>query len=116
MPHATTHPGEPLQIELLQEKAANLGRLGRRLEGALAALRDYDAVEQPGGVGASERERRRRELLDAAGEALFLYVVQREVTGLTGTTATLNTLRVPREVRLRMAPRSVLVRERSGRG
>jgi hypothetical protein len=48
-------------------------------------------------------------LLADAGETLFLYVVQREVLGLTGTVNALDEREGPAEVRLRMAPRSVLL-------
>ena len=103
-PEATAR-GEILQVELLQEKAANLGRLGRRLQRALAALRAWE--QEAGAGGRDDRERRRGELLVDAAEALFLYVAQREVTGLRGTVAVLDELEVPGEVRLRMGPRSV---------
>jgi hypothetical protein len=107
-----------LGAELLQEKAWNLGRLARRLENALAALAAHDraatatraAVPQNDSAApAGDPPTPRRDLLDDASEALFLYVVQREVMGLRGTAAALDEMRVPREVRLRMAPRSVLV-------
>jgi hypothetical protein len=38
----------------------------------------------------------------AAGEALWYFVVQREVLGLRDSDAVMRELRVPREVRLRM--------------
>jgi hypothetical protein len=78
------------------------------LEGALSALREWD--EERAADIPAEPSSRRRELLADAGEALFLYVVQREVMGLTGTAAVLDEMRVPAEVRLRMGPRSVLLR------
>jgi hypothetical protein len=123
--------GNLLQGELLQEKAANLGRLARRLEHALAALAEHDAAQErtsgsaaaPGRGAAPpfnkerpnakpenhDRGGLRERLLADAGEALFLYVVQREVLGLRGTAQALNDMGVPRDVRLRMAPRSVLL-------
>jgi hypothetical protein len=120
--------GNLLQSELLQEKAANLGRLARRLERALGALAEHDAQgEEPasGAVGTQrvvngkgpkadpekhDRDFLRKRLLADAGDALFLYVVQREVLGLSGTAQALDDLGVPREVRLCMAPMSVLLR------
>jgi hypothetical protein len=117
--------GNLLQAELLQEKAANLGRLARRLERALEALAVHDArgpsretspagtssgvPGETSGVREGGDDQRRKALLADAGEALFLYVVQREVLGLRGTAQALDDMRVPREVRLRMAPRSVLL-------
>jgi hypothetical protein len=124
--------GNLLQGELLQEKAANLGRLARRLERALGALAEHDAQpEKPasGTVGKPrsfnakgpaatpekhDRDLLRRRLLADAGDALFLYVVQREVLGLSGTVQVLEDLGVPREVRLCMAPKSVLLRRYPG--
>jgi hypothetical protein len=91
---------EALNYELLQESAATLGRLGRRLEHALAALAAHDAAA---GAGDGDRDA----LVASAGEALWYYVVQREVMGLRETETVLRHLAVPREVRLRMgmAPR-----------
>ena len=85
-----------LQYEILQEKAATLARLGRRLQAALDALAAFDAA---GGAGApGERDA----LVGAAGEALWYYVVQREVLGLRDAETVMRELQVPREVRLRM--------------
>jgi hypothetical protein len=104
-----------LGVELLQEKAWNLGRLARRLERALAALSAFDG-ESGGAAPTDERLTRRRELIADAGEALFLYVVQREVMRLRGTAAVLDEMRVPDEVRLSMMPRSVSLRRSSNPG
>ncbi len=90
---------DPIGYELLQEKAATLARMGRRLEEALAALAAFDASP---GEGATRDAARREELVADAGEALWYYVVQREVTGLRDTETVLRQLGVPREVRLRM--------------
>lgn len=85
-----------LQYEVLQEKAAVLARLGRRLQSALDALAAFDASADPG--SAAERDA----LVGAAGEALWYFVVQREVLGLRDADVVMRELRVPREVRLRM--------------
>ena len=103
------HPGglgagnfDVLQHELLQEKAATIARLGRRLEAALQALAAFDAA-RPGGPALSEAEAAERDaLVAAAGESLWYYVVQREVCGLHDAEAVMRHLGVPREVRLRM--------------
>src|SRR5215207_4126744 len=86
-----------LGYELLQEKAATLARLGRRLEEALGALERFDAAHLAKSASAE-----RDELVSAAGEALWYYTVQREVAGLRDTEAMMRHLRVPREVWLRM--------------
>lgn len=95
---ARTEGGEldPLQYEILQEKVAVLARLGRRLQSALDALAAFDACASGGAAG--ERDA----LVGAAGEALWYYVVQREVLGLRDADAVMREMQVPREVRLRM--------------
>jgi hypothetical protein len=78
-----------LQYEIMQEKAAVLARLGRKLQAALDALAAFDAAA-PARVDAAARDA----LVAAAGEALWYFVVQRE--------GMMRQLGVPREVRLRM--------------
>src|SRR5438045_8895030 len=75
----TANPAGALDYELAHEKAASLGRLGRGLEGALAALRDFDA--QPHQCSA-ERKQGRSALVAQAGYALWMFMVQREAWGL----------------------------------
>ena len=84
-----------LEYELAQEKASALGRLGRRLEAALEALRSFDAgVSEPG----IETRRERRMLVTHAGHALWLFVVQREAIGLRDSRQIMRDYRVPAEV------------------
>jgi hypothetical protein len=80
-----------LEREFAQEKAAALGRLGRALEQALAALSEVDATGNY-----------REHLLNEASLALWHFVVQREVCGLRDFTCVLRNYRVPREVAARM--------------
>src|SRR6202044_244023 len=68
-----------LDYEIAQEQAAALGRLGRALEAALAALPEHDGVhahsgDRPGQAPAGARDR----LLRDASNALWCFVVQRE--------------------------------------
>ena len=86
-----------LEYELAQEKASALGRLGRRLEAALAAL----AACPP--TATSDRKIRNR-LVEQAGYALWLLVVQREACGVTGTAQVMQDYGVPSEVFARMGP------------
>jgi hypothetical protein len=95
-----------LGYEIAQEQAAALGRLGRALEAALAALSDHDGLLQSPSsarrpdqapVGAV-RER----LLRDAGNALWCFVVQREAVGLRDQRAIMREYRVPIEVQNRM--------------
>jgi hypothetical protein len=86
-----------LQYELAEERASALGRLGRRLEAALAALA---ACPRTAGF---DRELRNR-LLEQAGYALWLFVVQREACGLNKIDHVIKVYRVPNEVVARMGP------------
>lgn len=88
---------DALTYEMLQESAATLARLGRRLEAALRALAEHDARPSAGHAPGQ-----RDGLVGAAGEALWFYIIQREVMGLTETESVMRELAVPREVRLRM--------------
>ncbi len=100
-------PVESLDYEIVHEKASALGRLGRGLEAALAALRAFDAAHPlPDGaseseVSTAEREARRA-LVSAAGHALWMFVVQREACGLRETRGMMREYGVPAEVQERM--------------
>jgi hypothetical protein len=95
----TDTPAAALDYEIAQEKAATLGRLGRALETALAALRDFDAAAaEP----SAEARKERRSLVAQAGHALWLFVVQREALGLRDTRQLMRDYRVPAEVQHRM--------------
>ena len=88
-----------LEYELVQEKAATLARVFKRLQAALDALAAFD--REPAAGTPADRD----ELVSAAGEALWYYVIQREVCGLRDAEAVMRSLGVPREVRLRMGYR-----------
>jgi hypothetical protein len=92
----TDNPAAALDYELAQEKASTLGRLGRRLEQALAALKAFD--EQP----LDPSPETRHALVAQAGHALWLFVVQREAIGLRDMRQLLRDYRVPGEVVNRM--------------
>jgi hypothetical protein len=91
-------PVDVLDYEIVQEQASALGRMGRRLEQALAALREFDAAADPGaGASASARETRRT-LVAKAGHALWMFVVQREACGLRDSRSIMREYKVPGEV------------------
>jgi hypothetical protein len=96
---------QSVQAEIAQEKAASLGRMAARLQEALARLAAFDAAE-PGDPADA-----RPALVDAAGQALWFYVVQREACGLRDVEAVLREYRVPHEVYLRMGFSSAPRRE-----
>ena len=99
-PRAAPSALDVLEYEMMQEKAAALGRLTRNFEAALAALAAFDAAASDA-LGRA-RPARREALLDAAGRALFDFVVQREACGLRNTEAVLRHYNVPAAVRWRM--------------
>ncbi|MBN9089987.1 MAG: hypothetical protein J0J01_24010 [Reyranella sp.] len=81
-----------LEYEILGEQAATIGRLSRELRAALDALAAVDRDDP-------ERD----QLVDAAGYALWNFVVQRDCSGFGRTTEhILEDYAVPAEVRARM--------------
>ncbi len=98
-PSIWTNPAAALDYEIAQEKASTLGRLGRALEAALAALQTFDAeLTEP----TSESRKERRALVAQAGYALWLFVVQREALGLRDSRQVMRDYRVPADVQNRM--------------
>lgn len=92
-------PVDILHYEIVQEQASALGRMGRTLEQALTRLREFDAAhaETPASMQAA-----RRKLVMEAGQALWMFVVQREATGLRDSRHIMRTYNVPGEVQLCM--------------
>jgi hypothetical protein len=82
-----------LRYELLQEQAAALGRMGDKMEKALAALRAHQGAEG------------RPEKLKAAADAVWCFFVQREVMGLRDRAAVIAHHVIPREVLNRIGAR-----------
>jgi hypothetical protein len=83
-----------LEYELVEERAAALGRMGRALEAALAKLREFDAANSHTDAPA------RRALVWQAGQALWMFVVQREACGLRDSRTVIRDYDVPGEVLL----------------
>jgi len=83
-----------LEQELAAEKAASLGRMGKRVEAALGALRDFD--------GAPEA---RPLYVRAAADAVWEFFVQRELVGLGDEAAVIRDYAIPREVLVRLGER-----------
>jgi hypothetical protein len=90
-----TAPVAALDYEIAQERASALGRLGRALETALAALSDYDNR-------SGERDAARAQLVQEASDALWYFMVQREACGLRDPRPVLRHYGVPTEVYARM--------------
>jgi hypothetical protein len=90
-----TAPVAALDYEIAQERASALGRLGRALEAALAALSDYDD-------SSGERDAGRARLVQEASDALWYFMVQRDACGLRDPRPVLRDYGVPAEVYARM--------------
>ena len=88
---ARAAPVVALDYEMAQERASALGRLGRALEAALAALADYDK-------GQTERDAARAALVEDASDALWCFMVQRESCGMRDPRPVLRHYGVPAEV------------------
>jgi hypothetical protein len=86
-----------LEYEIAEERASALGRLGRRLEAALTALAASPRT-------ANSDRKIRDHLVEQAGYALWLFVVQREACGLNKSDQVLQDYGVPNEVYARMGP------------
>jgi len=97
----TSKRGTALDYEIAQEQASALGRLGRALEAALAALVEYDRIHQDERAHR-ERTAKRAQLVDEAGDALWCFIVQREACGLRDPRPVMRDYRVPAEVQNRM--------------
>ena len=89
-----------LQYEIAEERASALARLGQRLEDALTALAACPRTAN------SDRKIRNR-LVEQAGYALWLFVVQREACGLNKIDHVIQVYQVPKEVVARMGPLAV---------
>lgn len=79
-----------LERELLAEKAATLGRIGRETERELKRLRDHDAGH---GDGAA-----RDALVRSAADAVWRFIIQRELCGFREPDAIASDYAIPREV------------------
>jgi len=88
-----------LDYEIAQEQASALGRAGRALEAALAAVADYDRAEHR---ADAEHRVARAKLVEDAGDALWCFIVQREAIGLRDPRPVMREYRVPVEVQNRM--------------
>jgi len=95
-------PENALGYEIAQEQAAALGRLGRALESALAALASHDRTLAESGHAAKPAAAVRTKLVQDASHALWCFIIQREACGLRDERQVVREYRVPGEVRNRM--------------
>ena len=99
--HRFRAPIDALHYEIVQEQASALGRLGRGLEAALKALREFDDAH-PRAQPSSKERQARRTLVTEAGRALWMFVVQREACGLRESRTLMRDYQVPAEVQEQM--------------
>lgn len=86
---------DALDYEVAQEQASALGRAGRALEAALAALNEHDREGRTA-------DQTRRSLVADAADALWHFIIQRECCGLRDSRPVIRDYRVPQEVQNRM--------------
>jgi hypothetical protein len=104
-PRSTEPQASGLDYEIVQEQAAALGRLGCALEAALAALAAHDHAFRAGDNAAdraSPAQAIRDRLVQVAGDALWCFIIQREVCGLRDQRFVVRDYAVPRKVQNRM--------------
>jgi hypothetical protein len=82
-----------LDYELREQKAQTPGTLSGQVEQALAALRTFDA-----GADLSDREGRRRALLDEAADRVWAFMIQREMCGFRNWEAVVKDYGISREI------------------
>ena len=111
--NAAKNPSTALDYEIAQEIAATLGRLGRRLEQALAALAAFDCEVAANASQDPSPRATRHALVTDARKALWNFVVQREACGLRDARQVVIDYRVPPEVQQAVAVPPVM--RRSGR-
>ncbi|MDA9546786.1 hypothetical protein ACM43_20595 [Bradyrhizobium sp. CCBAU 45321] len=90
-------PVDILHYEIVHEQASALGRMGRALEQSLSRLREFDAAHAATDVREAMQPARRKLVLEA-GQALWMFVVQREASGLRDSRHIMRTYNVPGEV------------------
>ena len=100
MPERSINSRPLLEHEFAQERASALGRQGRALEAALAALFELDGKEA--GEPPAGRRALRAAPIERASVALWHLIVQREACGLRDMKSVLRDYRVPAEVAARM--------------
>jgi hypothetical protein len=104
----STRGTEAFDQEIAQEKAASLGLAGRRLEAALAALRDHDAragTAAHAGARSDPTAAIRDDLVAQAAYRAQNVIVQRESLGLRDHHSVFRLYAVPREVIARIGAR-----------
>lgn len=74
-----------IETEILEEAASSLGHYGRAAEKALAALDRADAADRP-------------ELLHKAADAVWAFLIQREMCGMRDHRFIIREMQIPKAV------------------
>lgn len=82
---------DALGQEILAEKAASLGRAGRKAEAGLAALREHSGDPETRAV-----------LVKSAADAVYAWFIQRELCGLRRHHDVIRDYAIPNEVLVRL--------------
>ena len=93
----------PLEIELLEEKATSYFTTVRKMHAALRALRHFDLFI--GNSSAGESPLSRPELLEEAGERVWFFLVQRDAMKLPFYQTIFDDFEIPAEVQARIGPK-----------
>lgn len=95
----------PLNAEILAEKASAYFATIRKMEAALTALLSFDAQPTSANATTRERMRHREELLATAAEIVWFFIIQREAMKLPYYEELFVEFEIPDEVRARMGPK-----------
>lgn len=84
---------DALAYELMAEKADSLGRSGRKVEDALAALK---------AAGHDGSDELRTRLIDEAASLVWAFLIQREICGFRNQADAVRRYDIPKEVMARL--------------
>lgn len=93
-PYSASGALSALEYELLSERADALGRHGLKVEKAIAALQALERNETT--------PQQRENLLDDAADAVWAFLIQREICGLRDSRDAVRRYGLPKEVMARL--------------
>jgi hypothetical protein len=92
----------PLEAEIMAEKAAAYFTTAKKMEGALLALRSFDQSAPPSQSLSESAKQVREQLVLEAAERAWFFVIQREALGLAFYEDLFAEYGIPDEIRKRM--------------
>jgi hypothetical protein len=105
MPRRDPFEVNPLEVELLEEKAATYARILNAMRAALNDLEAFDLDAPAPSDRSLEQRQRRAELLALASERAWFFVVQRDALGMGRPEGFYEEFGISPEVRRHMGPR-----------